>query len=1086
MPATLPPPPPTTTTVHFYSNSSHASPQSISVTCLDYLRATSASLQLMRQLDVVQAGDSLRDDMRAFLDSSTEFDLLQAVDRAGGPMDPLVSRVVKLFELRMEIKRADEGGDGRSRSRSFPSTIDTELVKIEIGLMLLLHGSKSGKLDRAFRLLNAERSNGSFGEWSTEELKALFESILTAIVASVASSNELDVDQANELISQVSDFAVDRVVEYAGSADAISFNEFGSWYNAGGFRICPWLELLDLSKWTPENSVDNFPESLYEESPLEFAKSMMPPAPPVNSGSNTVAVSFDFPSSLDNPTPLSISITKGDLSLLRSTVEPALVAQEPQSLTQLFRGMGGSSGKISYNSMTRFAEELFPEEPSNLHLNRRALILTFFSLLDPSESGVLPCEDIAAGFTIFCGGNKSEKLAAGFDLFKEGANGLGRRGLWRFLRSFLAVLVSVSMANTNKEAEEMYDAVDHSAIWTARQIFDYIEGIGPRVQDEVDFEEFADWYSTGGGFKVAPWLELLDLNKLLGLQDEEGVQSNAEEEDGDYYDDDDEEEYEDDDDEDEDEDYDDDYQNSNINQLIQQGVLFSFPLAPSENQQNSTLYLTKHDVEYVRILVRETCFWSNEPDDVFGFFSEQIAWADTIDRESFSTCLNDFVYSHTGSNLDAEVLNVFDTFFSCYDLGGDMANLSELMWGLSLFCKGEKSSKLAFGFELFDSTSQSSLSDEQLYRFISSLLAMIFSCTTQGLQMHSGAMKQVVRSTSIMLTSMVMAKMNEMGLQRVSFDDFGDWYNEGGYEACPWLELLALRKWTNGEIEQEAEDDEDDEEEYEEEEEEEEEYEEEYEDEEEDSDYDDDENDYNQSSDSSDLTFNIHLPDGNILVKYTQDDIKRINELVISTGLKDMDFRKVGSAFIDAAEEGGGYISKKQFDECIRTLIPGGSLDKDQRKSLSSTLSALFYAFDRERSDSVDAVELASGFSIFCKGSKSDKLSYAWEIVDEDLDGMLSRRGTWRFARSFLTILLRISTTTTNSLLEDHASGSGDADFFQLVDSGAVWTAQGVFGAGGGRRGGIKFDDFADWYTEGGYETSSWLELLDLKKWCAA
>ena len=73
------------------------------------------------------------------------------------------------------------------------------------------------------------------------------------------------------------------------------------------------------------------------------------------------------------------------------------------------------------------------------------------------------------------------------------------------------------------------------------------------------------------GFKVAPWLELLDLNKLLGLQDEEGVQSNAEEEDGDYYDDDDEEEYEDDDDEDEDEDYDDDYQNSNINQLIQQG-----------------------------------------------------------------------------------------------------------------------------------------------------------------------------------------------------------------------------------------------------------------------------------------------------------------------------------------------------------------------------------------------------------------------------------------------------------------------------------------------------------------------------------
>lgn len=78
-------------------------------------------------------------------------------------------------------------------------------MKIEIGLMLLLHGSKSGKLDRAFRLLNAEKRNGSFGEWSVDEqdvdtfdimlnsfqLKALFEAFLTAIVASVASSNEV-------------------------------------------------------------------------------------------------------------------------------------------------------------------------------------------------------------------------------------------------------------------------------------------------------------------------------------------------------------------------------------------------------------------------------------------------------------------------------------------------------------------------------------------------------------------------------------------------------------------------------------------------------------------------------------------------------------------------------------------------------------------------------------------------------------------------------------------------------------------------------------------------------------------------------
>lgn len=29
----------------------------------------------------------------------------------------------------------------------------------------------------------------------------------------------------------------------------------------------------------------------------------------------------------------------------------------------------------------------------------------------------------------------------------------------------------------------------------------------------------------------------------------------------------------------------------------------------------------------------------------------------------------------------------------------------------------------------------------------------------------------------------------------------------------------------------------------------------------------------------------------------------------------------------------------------------------------------------------------------------------------------------------------------------------------------------------------INFEEFADWYTYGGFEVAPWLELLDLKKW---
>ena len=37
----------------------------------------------------------------------------------------------------------------------------------------------------------------------------------------------------------------------------ISYEEFGNWYNAGGYTVAPWLELLDLSKWPGMGAVVN-------------------------------------------------------------------------------------------------------------------------------------------------------------------------------------------------------------------------------------------------------------------------------------------------------------------------------------------------------------------------------------------------------------------------------------------------------------------------------------------------------------------------------------------------------------------------------------------------------------------------------------------------------------------------------------------------------------------------------------------------------------------------------------------------------------------------------------------------------------
>mmetsp|Transcript_13788 Transcript_13788/g.28223 ORF Transcript_13788/g.28223 Transcript_13788/m.28223 type:complete len:1069 (-) Transcript_13788:18-3224(-) len=1064
--AIFPPSPPSTSQDTLVTFKTSTAIHTLTVSQVDHLRAltASAALESRRSYNMSLGAPS------TCLASSS-------VDGLGSPCDPLLGRVLKLFSMRRSL-----GGEG-------PAGADfTE----EIGLMVLLGGSKSAKLDRAFRIMSYEigitTNNPNDDDYEDDDiddlklppagLKVMLEAFLTTIVACVETSSQLEVEEASKLVGDVASHAVALIGEYLGEPESsVSFNDFGSWYNDGGFKDCPWLELLDLRKWTAMD---------------EDAPAGLPPPPPQakkagGGDGDDVVVSFDFPTSAENPAPLSISITKADLRVLSSAVtESTLMELAPQEIIGVLKELCSSEGKLSYSVIARLAHSLYPTaHPAD---RRRDLILTHFSLLDPTESGVLPFEDVAAGFTLFCGGNKSEKLAAAFDLFKfppsSESGGLGKRALWRFLRSFLSALVSVSMVTNNRDPEEMYDPVDQSAVWTASLIFDYVAKSGAQAAaGEVDFEEFADWYTTGSGFKAAPWLELLDLKKLLGLQ-YDGSDAGADDaggDGGDY-----EEEGHGEEDvayaplpDDEDDDEGESYKNTSISDLMSSGVLFSFPLAPSNtgsDEAASTLYLTKHDVEYVRILVSETLLRDHEPDDVFGFFSEQIAWSDTIDRASFSACLDDFVFSRSGKRLDGEVLNIFDTFFSCFELGGDVANLAEIMSGLSLFCKGEKSSKLAFGFELFDSSSASSLSDEQLYRFLRSLLAMIFSCTAQGLSMSTSEMKRMVRSTSIALTSMVMAKMHEKGLQRVSFDDFGDWYNEGGYEACPWLELLALRKWTSG-VDYDD-DDHDDDDEYEGEEDEEENY-----DGEEDGgegDYDDDdENDDAQASDPDSLTFGVHLPgphqEGPTLVSFNKDDVAKVTELVVRTGLANMDFREVCNLFITTSESNGGYITKSQFDSCIRSLIPGSRMtDKEERQRISSTLSGFFYAFDRERSESVDAVELAAGFCMLCAGSKSDKLAYAFEVVDEDLDGKLSRRATWRFARSFLTLLIKISSATTEAMEED--------EFFQFVDSASVWTAAAVFQRGKAKF--IKFDNFADWYTEGGYEYASWLELLDLRKWC--
>jgi hypothetical protein len=129
------------------------------------------------------------------------------------------------------------------------------------------------------------------------------------------------------------------------------------------------------------------------------------------------------------------------------------------------------------------------------------------------------------------------------------------------------------------------------------------------------------------------------------------------------------------------------------------------------------------------------------------------------------------------------------------------------MGGLTLLCGGKKSTKLSFAFSVFDTRPgvhapgasnniTHSLSGEDLFLFLRSILIVTFSICRQSLDLTDDMVGRCIADTANMICNDVMRHQWETKrADRLDFDEFGQWYNDGGFERAPWLELLDLKKW---------------------------------------------------------------------------------------------------------------------------------------------------------------------------------------------------------------------------------------------------------------------------------------------------
>ena len=474
-------------------------------------------------------------------------------------------------------------------------------------------------------------------------------------------------------------------------------------------------------------------------------------------------------------------------------------------------------------------------------------------------------------------------------------------------------------------------------------------------------------------------------------------------------------------------------------------VMFTFPLA-----KGNSLIVLKDDVVYVRKVVYQLGLTKISPDAIWDALKPH----DTLTNAQFVNTMCTLL-TRNNVRVDNEVQILLQNYQSSFDIHqtGHVPS-NQLAGGLTLLCDGRKSHKLAFSFQLFSGDGISALKSDDLFYFLRSFLIVLFSCCAQSLELTADQVSAWVTDTAKMCCRDVMHHTSRK--ECVDFGDFGEWYNGGGYETAPWLELLDLGKWAlSPDISCPA-----------------------------------PSNNTPpppppplppppENTEEGMEPINFHLPTHDNhpghLVSIPAHQVARLKRLLTVSNLAQME-TKIVCQHIMSCADASGRISKAAFDGAMRTLIHGDMLSVDVKDSLSEFLTAIFYSFVRGPALSVSAEEFACGFSVLCGGKKSDKLECAFDLFDRDHDGKLMLREVTLYLRSFVTIFLCVSNTSNRS----------DGIPFDIVDGASSWATKKIFDDLSLPSGALRFDEFANWYTQGGYGCMPWLELLDLRKWVLA
>lgn len=259
----------------------------------------------------------------------------------------------------------------------------------------------------------------------------MFECFLTAILMCIhdqrdTSSSSDTIILSPEKLAEIHDMcshAASNMTSKVSSSNAtnvtVTYEDFGEWYNGGGFELVPWLELLALPKWDHGcfiNTTKSPPtlSAAVSSSPPYSINASQAPATPTTASNSKCVVSFDF-TGVSCDKPLHIDITEENLLLLKQVVtRTGLFRKSPNEMCQvILKHSSKKNGEIQKNEFGRCMRELIA---TNLNQDEIVTFSNFlvglFSCFDRQGKNVVNAKELAAGLSFLSGGNKSNKVCA--------------------------------------------------------------------------------------------------------------------------------------------------------------------------------------------------------------------------------------------------------------------------------------------------------------------------------------------------------------------------------------------------------------------------------------------------------------------------------------------------------------------------------------------------------------------------------------------------------------------------------------------------------------------------------------------------